>query len=167
MTTRIFWVAVVVCMVTLIAGAVWAESNDHYPPPDAKAFWEYVTEVDPYEGWGFWPGHVGMYEGQSPHGAYLKFYANSVALQAIREGTRPLPNGSILMKANYAKDMKTLKVLTPMYKVEGYNPEAGDWFWAKYKPDGSVLASGRVNSCIDCHKTVQSKDWIFTPPKSE
>jgi len=25
---------------------------------------------------------------------------------------------------------------TVMYKVEGYNPDAGDWFWVKYSPQG-------------------------------
>ncbi|MFO8031543.1 MAG: cytochrome P460 family protein [Desulfohalobiaceae bacterium] len=167
MFRRIVMLAATVCMLSLIAWSVGAEKHESYPSPDAEAFWEYVTEVDPYEGWGFWPGHVGMYKGESPHGAYLKFYANSVALKAIREGTRPLPDGSILMKANYAKDKETLKSLTPMYKSEGYNPEAGDWFWAKYKPNGSVQASGQVKGCIDCHKQVQSEDWIFTPPDSE
>ena len=31
-----------------------------------------------------------------------------------------------------------------MYKVEGYNPAAGDWFWAEYGSDGSVRKAGRV-----------------------
>lgn len=167
MFTRIFMYATIVYMVILLAGPAWAEKHDNSPPPDAKALWKYVTEVDPYEGWGFWPGHAGIYQGQSPHGAYLKFYANSVALKAIRENTLPLPDGSILMKANYGKDKETLKSLTPMYKSEGYNPEAGDWFWAKYKPNGEALVSGKLESCIDCHKTVQDKDWIFTPAQNE
>lgn len=136
------------------------------PPPKAKALWEWVTETDPYQGWGYWPGHVGLYSGQSPHGAYLKFYANSIALKAVREGKNTLPHGSILMKLNYAEDKKTLMALTPMYKYDGYNPEAGDWFWAKYKPNGEALASGKVQSCIDCHRVKKDNDWIFTPSET-
>ncbi|MEF8888537.1 MAG: cytochrome P460 family protein [Desulfohalobiaceae bacterium] len=133
------------------------------PAPEAKALWKWITEKNPYQGWGYWPGHRGMYRGRSPHGAYIKFYANSIALKAARMGKTELPPGSILMKANYAKDEETLVALTPMYKVEGYNPEAGDWFWAKYSPEGKVQATGKVESCIDCHRSRKNNDWIFTP----
>jgi hypothetical protein len=52
--------------------------------------------------------------------------------------------------------------VTAMYKVEDYNPEDGDWFWAKYGPEGKVTAAGRVKSCINGHHTVGvSKDFIF------
>lgn len=141
-----------------------AMAGEHAKPaPDAKALWKWVTKKDPYQGWGYWPGHQGMYPGKSPHGAHLKLYANSIALKAARMGKTELPPGSILMKANYAKDKETLVALTPMYKVEGYNPEAGDWFWAKFTPKGKVQAEGKVGSCIDCHRSVKKNDWIFTP----
>jgi hypothetical protein len=52
--------------------------------------------------------------------------------------------------------------VTPMYKVKGYNPEAGDWFWGKYGPDGKIMASGKVKGCINCHGVQKAKDWIFT-----
>jgi LPXTG-motif cell wall-anchored protein len=49
-----------------------------------------------------------------------------------------------------------------MYKVEGYNPEGGDWFWAKYQPDGSVDAAGKVASCAGCHLGIaDNKDGIL------
>ena len=134
------------------------------PDPDAENLWTYITEKYPYEGWGFWPGQVGIYPGQSPHGAYLKLYANPVALKAAREG-KPLPDGSILVKENYAKDKKTLMAVTPMYKVEGYNPEAGNWFWAKYGKDGKAMVSGKVDSCINCHKAGKAGDYLFTETK--
>ena len=137
------------------------------PAPKAEPFWEHVTETNPYQGWGYWPEHEGIYPGQSPHGAFLKLYANSIALKALREGQIPLPYGSMIMKANYAKDRKTLMALTPMYKVKDYNPEAGDWFWAKYKPNGEVQAAGKVGGCIDCHRAKKDHDWLFTEIKSE
>ncbi|MDZ7700459.1 MAG: cytochrome P460 family protein [Deltaproteobacteria bacterium] len=43
-----------------------------------------------------------------------------------------------------------------------YNPDAGDWFWVKYKADGSIAAEGKVNSCISCHSAVKANDYIFT-----
>ena len=75
------------------------------------------------------------------------------------------PNGSILVKENYGKDKKTLMAVTPMYKVRGYNPDEGDWFWAKYGPDGNIMSSGKVEGCINCHRARKNQDWIFTEPK--
>lgn len=131
------------------------------PPADGEKFWTYITETDSYLGWGYWPGHYGIYPGKSPHGAFLKIYANGVALKAAREG-KAMPYGAILVKENYGKDKKTLMAVTPMYKVKGYNPEAGDWFWGKYGPDGKIMASGKVKGCINCHGVQKTKDWIFT-----
>lgn len=134
------------------------------PPADGKAFWTYITETEPYQEWAPFPGYEGMYEGKSPHGAYLKLYANEIAVQAAKQGN-PLPAGSILVKENYAKDQKTLAAVTPMYKIDGYNPSAGDWFWAKYGPEGKVMAEGKVNSCIQCHSEKEKQDYIFSQPR--
>lgn len=152
-------VLLVICM----AAVSMTSAGDPMPSTDAGKFWSYITGEKGYAGWGFWPGHTEMYPGKSPHGAFLKLYANPVALKAAREG-KPLPDGSILVKENYGEDKKTLKAITPMYKKEGYNPEAGDWFWAKYGPDGEVMAAGKVESCINCHKAA-TDDYIFTKAK--
>ena len=79
-----------------------------------------------------------------------------------------LPVGSIIVKENYAAD-RSLKAITVMYKSKGFNPAAGDWFWAKYNPDGTVAMSaadamtlsGRVKACIDCHHSADGDDFAF------
>ena len=76
-----------------------------------------------------------------------------------------MPNGAIVVKENYGEDKETLMAVTPMYKVQGYNPDAGDWFWAKYGPDGKVETAGKVESCIDCHNAGKAGNYIFTEPK--
>lgn len=128
-----------------------AKEHQNLPPAEAEAFWTYITEENPYEQWEFFPGYDGMYPGKSPHGAFLKLYANEIAIEAAKAG-KPMPDGAILVKENYGENQKDLMAITPMYKKQGYNPEAGDWFWAKYGPDGSVETSGKVDSCIQCHK---------------
>jgi len=135
------------------------------PSPKADAVWTYIKKTKPYTQWDFWPGKEGMYPGQSPHGAFLKLYANPVAIQAAMAGTTEMPAGALIVKENYAKDGKTLAAVTPMYKVDGYNPDAGDWFWAKYGPDGKVQAAGKVDSCINCHAAKKQNDYIFTEVK--
>lgn len=155
----VFPLLVVLVLVPVILGA-----GGKLPSPDGAKFWTYITETNPYSGWGYWPGHYGIYPGKTPHGAFLKLYANGTALKAAREG-RPMPEGAILVKENYGKDKETLMAITPMYKVEGYNPGAADWFWAKYGSDGKILASGKVEGCIKCHRVQKAKDWIFTEAK--
>jgi len=159
----VIWIFAAVVMA--LSASVCLAGDKMQPKPEADAFWCYITEKNPYEGWGYWPGHVGMYPGQSPHGKYLELFANSVALKAAREGKTEMPEGSILVKLNYGKDKETLKAITPMYKAQGYNPEAGDWFWAKYGPDGKAMASGKVEGCINCHRAKKANDWIFTKAK--
>jgi hypothetical protein len=137
-------------------------ARENMPPPEARAFWTYITETNPYTQWSFWPGKEGMYPGTSPHGAFLKLYANDIAIEAAKAG-QPMPDGAIIVKENYGPDKQELMAITPMYKMQGYNPDAGDWFWAKYGPDGSVDTAGKVDSCINCHTTAD--DFRFTRAK--
>lgn len=56
----------------------------------------------------------------------------------------------------------TLAATTVMLKAPGYDAEHADWFWAKYAPDGSVQASGRVETCAGCHAAAKSYDYLMT-----
>lgn len=161
-TVQIFIVLIVSAFAIAVLQPT-ANSGDAMPEPEAGAFWDYITEAD-YTQWKFFPGYDGMYPGQSPHGAHLKLYANDIAYKAAKEG-QPMPDGAILVKENYGKDEKTLMAITPMYKVDGYNPDGGDWFWAKYGPDGSAAVSGKVDSCISCHKAMGGGDYVVVEPK--
>jgi hypothetical protein len=140
-------------------------TKEQMPPAEGEAFWTYITQTNPYTQWGTWPGYEDIYPGKSPHGAYLRLYANGIALNAVREGKETMPDGAILVKENYGDDQETLMAVTPMYKIEGFNPEGGDWFWGKYGPDGKIMASGKVEGCIKCHGAVKANDWIFTEAK--
>ncbi len=158
---RIIIIAMISAMV--LTWSITAISDD-MPPADAGQLWTYMTETNPYTGWGYWPGYAGIYPGKSPHGAYLKLYANAIALKAAREGNS-MPPGAIIVKENYGKDKKTLMAITPMHKIKGYNPNGGDWYWVKYDPAGKALAAGQPKGCIQCHGVVKNKDWLFTDPK--
>ncbi|MFC1822388.1 cytochrome P460 family protein [Thermodesulfobacteriota bacterium] len=157
-------VLALVLMVGLTFMTTVAGSDENLPPADGAKLWTYITKTNSYLGWGFWPGYFGIYPGKSPHGAFLKIYANPIALQAAREG-KPMPNGAIIVKENYGKDKKTLMAVTPMYRVKGYNPDGGDWYWGKYGPDGKIMAAGKPKGCLSCHGVQKSKDWLFTEPK--
>jgi acetyl esterase/lipase len=88
---------------------------------------------------------------------------NDIAIKAAEQAeAQPMPAGAVLIKEDYDKDKTTLKSVTAMYKVSGYNPPEGDWFWARYAPDGRVMDAGKVPSCIECHRTQYRHDWRFT-----
>lgn len=143
--------------ITIVSVPAWAE--DKLPPAEGKAFWTYIHKTNPYTKWAMWPGHKGLHEGKSPHGNYVRVFANKLALDAVKTG-KPMPPGAIIVKENY-KDKNTMVSLTPMYKVKGYNPSGGDWYWTKISPDGKLLAEGKLKGCLRCHEAVKSKSWIF------
>jgi hypothetical protein len=97
-----------------------------------------------------------MQPGRAPHGALHKVYVKEKALNSPEP---PVQYGAIQVKKSYNK-AKELKAITVMYKVNGYNPEDGDWFWAKYTPDGKVTSSGKPRGRISCHRTRAKNDFI-------
>ncbi|RME36897.1 MAG: hypothetical protein D6794_07830, partial [Deltaproteobacteria bacterium] len=132
------------------------------PAPEGKAVWAYLKDAG-YTSWPLFPGKDKLYQGRHPHGAWLTTYVSPDALAAIQAKKGMLPNGALVVKENYSPEKK-LAAVTVMYRVAGYDSEAGDWFWAKYAPDGKVLKEGKVKGCIQCHQAVISNDWIFTGP---
>ncbi|MEE8353009.1 MAG: cytochrome P460 family protein [Dehalococcoidales bacterium] len=121
----------------------------------------HITDEDDYRQWRLWPDKGELYPAQEPHGAFLTTYVNDRAHSAIAGKKGAIPARSIIVKENYDAD-KNLVALTVMYKVSGYNPDEGDWFWAKYRPDGTIDAEGKVPGCIECHGLVRDNDFIYT-----
>lgn len=131
---------------------------------DAAELWTYLTDSD-YQSWPLWPGKGERYPGGDPHGSTLTTYTNATTAGALEAGSGSLPGGSIIVKENYMPSGE-LEAITTMYKVEGYNPDAGDWYWVKFLPDGTVdmdgMAQGKVPGCIACHSGKADNDYIFT-----
>ena len=122
--------------------------------------WNRITEEADYKSYSFWPGHEGIQPGQSPHGAYHRIYINKVLFDALPVKTKISPIGTIIVKENLSS-AKVLDSITVMTKVRNYNPEIGDWFWAKYSPEGKVLAEGTPKGCISCHKGMSANDYVI------
>ncbi len=130
------------------------------------------------------PGAVELtpYKGTPPHGAVLETTHRDLTVNGHR--------GLVIVKRNYrgpdvsvanveANPDKYLKSVTVMYKREpGYDPDDKDWFWAKYKPDGSLyakkkmgmeiklagrVAKGKPQGCIACHRGAPGGDFVFSP----
>jgi hypothetical protein len=136
--------------------------------PTGAILWDQLKSLDYKKTFKMWPGKTAFYQGQEPHGALLTTYINLPALMGVVGTKGEMPEGAIIVKENYSADKK-LVAITAISKVKGYNPEAGDWFWAKYAPDGKIEAEGKVQMCINCHGSKKDNDYIMTAPlkKSE
>ncbi len=119
-----------------------------------------------------------LYVGGPPHGPVREVLEGSI------DGRR------VIVKRNYGGKGITpaqvsrnrsayLKAITVMAKREpGYDPQDRDWFWVKYKPDGSLhknpkgmllagrVAKGMAAGCIACHKSASGNDMVFTHNKA-
>ena len=141
---------------------------------DAKTIWKVLVKENLVG-----PGMVNSvpFEGQEPHGAILESLDKRITVGGH--------SGAVIVKRNYGgKDVskhavandpaKYLKAVTVMFKRErGYDPENQDWFWAKFKPDGSLhtnpkgmkltgrVAKGMPKGCIACHKAAPGGDYVF------
>lgn len=128
-----------------------------------ERLWVRITDETDFRNYGFWPGHEGYRQGQAPHGPIHRIFVNEPLLSQLPLDPPVAPNGSIVVKENRLGD-ETLTGYTVMSKVEGYSPGTGDWFWARYEPDGSIIAEGTVPGCISCHGGVQDNDYIIVYP---
>lgn len=146
----------------VLAVGTEAAEADQRVEPSAEAVWGHLQEVEYQESWSHWPGTTDFYEGTEPHGMLLTTYVNQVAQEALDNRNVPLPVGSMIVKENY-KPTKELAAVTIMYKPsEEYNPKHNNWFWMKRLADGTVEASGKVESCQGCHGTSKT-DYLMTP----
>lgn len=141
------------------------------PDTDGPAVMDYVLETDPYTEWGTWPSdqwnnfNANLVSG-APHGNVVRIYVNEVALEAADSFEGSLPEGSMIVKENYVGEDPDnpgqMDSITIMYKVDGFNAEANDWFWVKAKPDGQQIdAEGAVDGCIGCHSQTGHKDYVL------
>ena len=158
------------------------QAQDSSKPFEAR-FWQFLMGNN-YKNWAPAPGQDGnFYSGQVPHGALLKMYVNRSAASDV-DG---LQIGSVVVLENYRSD-RSLKSISVMYRTEGFNPSANDWYWIEYNPDGTVvkdvssdqtksttgsavmLASstskttklmGKSTRCITCHGQAGGSDYAF------
>ena len=133
---------------------------------DGKRLWKRITVESDYREYSQWPAHDGMRPGQSPHGVWHSVYGNNTLFDALPAENAEAPEGAIIVKENFDAD-KALKSLTVMAKVSEWDEDNGDWFWANYRPDGTINAEGSVGGCISCHEGMKDNDYVIINPLDE
>lgn len=138
------------------------------PDTTGASLWAFLQQSNYRDAWPMWPNKSELYTGQEPHGMLLTTYVNQLALGAVNTKAGVMPDGAVIVKENYTPD-STLAAITVMRKLEGYNPDHNDWFFAKFLPTGELATGpegmaleGRVPSCQACHGKQKDNDYIFT-----
>ena len=129
--------------------------------PNGAAVWDFVKKADYAKKWKLWPDSKPLHKGVEPHGALLTVYANDTAIKGIAAKKGKLPVESLVVIDNF-NAAKKLEFVGVMYKLKGFNPADGDWFWAQYSPDGKVIEEGKIDECIRCHAAQKTNDYIFS-----
>ncbi len=118
------------------------------------------------------------YEGVEPHGFALETLYGRATLDGH--------SGDLVVKRNYGPEGVAvsdvqgdraghLAAVTVMFRREdGFDPGTGNWFWAKYLPDGSLdrnpagvplaglVGKGAEAGCIACHSGAAGEDMLYT-----
>ena len=137
-------------------------SVGHYesmPEPAGGDLRHFFTGHQPYKKWDTWPGKSIMIKGTEPHGDFVTIYLNDKAAESVKT-QKGMANNSVILQENYNRS-KELSAVTVMYKVKGYNPEGGDWFWVKYDYRLKVISEGKVYDCIGCHSKAKNNDYVL------
>ena len=127
-----------------------AEPRAKEPPARAKQLWGEIGTA--YADWS--KATEEPNRGSKAHGTLTLISYNDVAKGALA-ATGAWPEGSIFVKQNFAAPGE-LDFITVMSK------EDGTWFWARYKPDGTMTeAGGRELKCPACHKIKGQRDYVI------
>lgn len=129
----------------------------------ATYLWEVFKGSDQYLTWSYFPGQGTLYKSGDHSGTYAVSYLNPVAEEALTRFDGTLPEGSVIIKAQF-KDAEGTQPYgyTAMWKVAGYDSDHNDWFWAGYTPDGTITQLGKEPYCYNCHGQASENDYVLT-----
>lgn len=116
-----------------------------------------VKGWDPAAKWG-------TPQDRSPHADHaIVVRVNPVGRDAFL-ARKPVPVGTVVVKEKLT-DGKAVALGTMTKREAGYDAEYGDWEYSyrELKPDAPPATTGKVESCIACHRTAKQKDYLFRP----
>lgn len=125
-----------------------------------EALWEAI------QGWEDW-NQVEPWDGirnssDCTHGPYVQITYNDLAADNIGSTQ---PDGAIIVKRGHDAPDGSAPVgfVTVMQKIEGYDPDNGDWFWLRVSDDGTLSDTelGSASFCYGCH-SAGGQDYLLT-----
>jgi hypothetical protein len=101
---------------------------------------------------------------------HVRIVVNDIAHDVYRDRNGPFPEGSLIVKVEYADPECTDVVgFTSMRRdPAGTSPGAGDWRWQRLDANRKVLRSGEPAECVSCHASCgvppDGHDWTCAAP---
>lgn len=108
---------------------------------------------------------------QGPHAnTSILIYMNEPAARAFGKSETPFPVGAVIVKRKRFggyRDEKGHDIVEEdtgvggmVKRPPGFDPGHGDWEYFYFEGTGEPQ-SGRITSCVQCHESVKSKDYVF------
>lgn len=93
---------------------------------------------------------------------YIKVYVTPQSKQTLLEGKGDYPVGTLVVKEKCLDpNGAQVELFTVMRKREpGYNPTVGDWEFLVLNHDYTITASGKIDSCAECHQRFAQTDFL-------
>lgn len=130
----------------------------------AADLWDAIADRASWDQPSKWQG-VQPSNDLSPHGPYAEIHGNSIA--AANFGATH-DDGAVLTKDIFEDADGTMaRNVFAMQKIDGYDPDNGDWFWVRYDLDGSAVAAGAVGGCYGCHEDGTDHSFVDLEPGSD
>jgi len=102
---------------------------------------------------------AGPYKGD-PHSGNKRIFACNVELAALQAGTRPFPDGTIIVKESTKPGKCDPWLIATMRK------KAGKWSWEEFTRNFADEDYGELlvpeSTCTNCHKDAEEVDWVFS-----
>ena len=141
----------------LAFGIACAEKGGDSADGAALALWD---EIQGYSSYEQHPDFAGIQVSEDgTHGPFVQVWLNSTAAGAAASGSsETMPDGAIVVKEGYDDGAGTsLRSITVMKKVDGSDPDHGDWQFAAFTENGSVQTAGAdaADYCSGCHSSGQ------------
>lgn len=95
------------------------------------------------------------------HLARVHLYVNPLAMPAITRRKADFPVGSVIVKEKLGDDGQVTGVGGMIKRTVGYDPDNGDWEYF-FSGEPGEYSSGRIVSCIECHRGAQGSDHVFS-----
>lgn len=103
----------------------------------------------------------------------VRIYMNDTAAEAFGTPSVQYPVGSVIVKEKAALSLASRGIESldaprgghdgvggMIKRAPGYDPANGDWEYF-YFEDASAVESGRIASCIACHRGAADRDFVF------
>jgi hypothetical protein len=137
----------------LLAISCGGDDDTTSPPPEDPLFpADYLTTYTEVRNLRLSNNH----DGSNPDVESIRVHASPEGASAYTNGIYPLPEGTVLVKTQYADAFgSVITGYTVMKKgPAGTAPASRDWIWQEIDRDRVVIQNaGQIQTCIECHDT--------------